>query len=379
MKKIAYFVAGFLLAGALVEQSVIAAKKKNKGSVKKEAFGKTEDGKKVDAYILTNKNGLQAKIITYGAMLTEMHVPDKNGNLGDVVLGHDKLEDYLDGHSYFGVTTGRVANRIAKGKFTLDGHEYSLATNNDPNHLHGGIEGIDKKVWSAREVRSKEGEAVAFSYVSPDGEEGYPGELKMKVTYTLTNDNELRIDYLATTNKATPVNLTNHAYWNLAGKGQILDHVLQLNADHYTPVDKTGIPTGEILKVDDVMSFLKPTKIGARIDDAKLAGEPGGYDHNYCLNKTEFGKISIAARVEEETSGRTLEIFTTEPGIQFYTGNFLDGTEIGKGGWKYEFRNAFCLETQHFPDSINQPHFPSTVLRPKEKYTQTTIHKFGVK
>ena len=379
MKKIAYFVAGLLLAGALVEQSVIAAKKKNKGSVKKEAFGKTEDGKKVDAYILTNKNGLQAKIITYGAMLTEMHVPDKNGNLGDVVFGHDKLEDYLDGHSYFGVTTGRVANRIAKGKFTLDGHEYSLATNNDPNHLHGGIEGIDKKVWSAREVRSKEGEAVAFSYVSPDGEEGYPGELKMKVTYTLTNDNELRIDYLATTNKATPVNLTNHAYWNLAGKGQILDHVLQLNADHYTPVDKTGIPTGEILKVDDVMSFLKPTKIGARIDDAKLAGEPGGYDHNYCLNKIEFGKISMAARVEEETSGRTLEIFTTEPGIQFYTGNFLNGTEIGKGGWKYEFRNAFCLETQHFPDSINQPHFPSTVLRPKEKYTQTTIHKFGVK
>ena len=379
MKKIAYFVAGFLLAGALVEQSVIAAKKKNKGSVKKEAFGKTEDGKKVDAYILTNKNGLQAKIITYGAMLTEMHVPDKNGNLGDVVFGHDKLEDYLDGHSYFGVTTGRVANRIAKGKFTLDGHEYSLATNNDPNHLHGGIEGIDKKVWAAREVRSKEGEAVAFSYVSPDGEEGYPGELKMKVTYTLTNDNELRIDYLATTNKATPVNLTNHAYWNLAGKGQILDHVLQLNADHYTPVDKTGIPTGEILKVDEVMSFLKPTKIGARIDDAKLAGEPGGYDHNYCLNKIEFGKISMAARVEEETSGRTLEIFTTEPGIQFYTGNFLNGTEIGKGGWKYEFRNAFCLETQHFPDSINQPHFPSTVLRPKEKYTQTTIHKFGVK
>jgi aldose 1-epimerase len=378
-KKIAYFVAGFLLVGALVEQSVIAAKKKNKGSVKKEAFGKTEDGKKVDAYILTNKNGLQAKIITYGAMLTEMHVPDKNGNLGDVVLGHDKLEDYLDGHSYFGVTTGRVANRIAKGKFTLDGHEHSLATNNDPNHLHGGIEGIDKKVWSAKEVRSKEGEAVAFSYVSPDDEEGYPGELKMKVTYTLTDDNELRIDYLATTNKATPVNLTNHAYWNLAGKGQILDHVLQLNADHYTPVDKTGIPTGEILKVDDVMSFLKPTKIGARIDDAKLAGEPGGYDHNYCLNKIEFGKISMAARVEEETSGRTLEIFTTEPGIQFYTGNFLNGTEIGKGGWKYEFRNAFCLETQHFPDSINQPHFPSTVLRPKEKYTQTTIHKFGVK
>ena len=199
----------------------------------------------------------------------------------------------------------------------------------------------------------------------------------MKVTYTLTNDDELRIDYLATTNKATPVNLTNHAYWNLAGKGQILDHVLLLNADHYTPVDKTGIPTGEILKVDKVMSFLEPTKIGARIDE--LGGEPGGYDHNYCLNKIEFGKLSMAARVDEETSGRYLEIYTTEPGIQFYTGNYLNGTEVGKGGWKYEFRNAFCLETQHFPDSINQPHFPSIVLRPREKYTQTTIHKFGVK
>ena len=373
----ALFAAGMILAGAAVEQPALAAKNKKKGSVKKEAFGKTEDGKKVDAYILTNKNGLKAKIITYGAMLTEMHVPDKNGKLGDVVLGHDKLEDYLDGHSYLGVTTGRVANRIAKGKFTLDGKEYTLAKNNDPNHLHGGNIGIDKKVWSARVVRSKNGQAVAFSHTSPDGDEGYPGALKMKVTYTLTDDDELRIDYLATTDKATPVNLTNHAYWNLAGKGTILDHVLHLNADHYTPVDNTGIPTGEILKVDDVMSFLKSTKIGARI--AKVTGDPGGYDHNYCLNKTEFGKLSLAARVEEGGSGRVLEIFTTEPGIQFYTGNYLDGSEVGKGGWKYEFRNAFCLETQHYPDSINQPQFPSTVLRPKEKYTQTTIHKFSTK
>lgn len=373
----ALFAAGMILAGAAVEQPALAAKNKKKGSVKKEAFGKTEDGKKVDAYILTNKNGLKAKIITYGAMLTEMHVPDKNGKLGDVVLGHDKLEDYLDGHSYLGVTTGRVANRIAKGKFTLDGKEYTLAKNNDPNHLHGGNIGIDKKVWSARVVRSKNGQAVAFSHTSPNGDEGYPGALKMKVTYTLTDNDELQIDYLATTDKATPVNLTNHAYWNLAGKGTILDHVLHLNADHYTPVDNTGIPTGEILKVDDVMSFLKPTKIGSRI--AKLTGDPGGYDHNYCLNKTEFGKLSLAARVEDSWSGRVLEIFTTEPGIQFYTGNYLDGSEVGKGGWKYKFRNAFCLETQHYPDSINQPQFPSTVLRPKEKYTQTTIHKFSTK
>ena len=369
--------AGLLLAGAVTEPTATAAKKKNKGTVKKEAFGKTTDGKAVEAYTLVNKNGLKARIITYGAMLTEMHVPDKNGKFGDIVLGHDKLEDYLDGHSYFGVTTGRVANRIAGGKFTLEGSEYTLATNNDPNHLHGGTEGIDKKVWSARVSRSKAGPAVAFSYTSPNGEEGYPGNLKMKVTYTLTNNDELRIDYVATTDKATPVNLTNHAYWNLAGKGTILNHILQINADHYTPVDATGIPTGEILKVDDVMSFIKPTAIGVRID--KLAGEPGGYDHNYCLNKKEFGSLGLAARVEESTSGRVLEIFTTEPGIQFYTGNFLDGTEVGKGGWKYEFRNALCLETQHFPDSINHPQFPNTVLRPKQKYTQTTIHKFITK
>ena len=369
--------AGLFLVGVVSEPTATAAKKKNKGTVKKEAFGKTADGKAVEAYTLVNKNGLKARIITYGAMLAEMHVPDKNGKFGDIVLGHDKLDDYLDGHSYFGVTTGRVANRIAGGKFTLDGSEYTLATNNDPNHLHGGTEGIDKKVWSARVSRSKAGPAVAFSYTSPNGEEGYPGNLKMKVTYTLTNNDELRIDYVATTDKATPINLTNHAYWNLAGKGTILDHILQINANHYTPVDVTGIPTGEILKVDDVMSFIKPTAIGARID--KLVGEPGGYDHNYCLNKKEFGSLTLAARVEESTSGRVLEIFTTEPGIQFYTGNFLDGTEVGKGGWKYEFRNALCLETQHFPDSINHPQFPNTVLRPKQKYTQTTIHKFSTK
>ena len=348
------------------------------GSVEKAGFGNTKAGEATELYTLKNANGVVAKVTTYGATLVELHVPDKDGNHADVVNGFGSVAGYEgDGNQYFGCTTGRVCNRIAKGKFTLDGKEYTLATNNDPNHLHCCNVGIDKKVWAARVVRSKTGQAVAFSHTSPDGDEGYPGALKMKVTYTLTDDNELRIDYLATTDKATPVNLTNHAYWNLAGKGTILDHVLHLNADHYTPVDNTGIPTGEILKVDDVMSFLKPTQSGARI--AKLTGDPGGYDHNYCLNKTEFGKLSLAARVEEGGSGRVLEIFTTEPGIQFYTGNYLDGSEVGKGGWKYEFRNAFCLETQHYPDSINQPQFPSTVLRPKEKYTQTTIHKFSTK
>jgi len=378
MKTIAYAAVGLLIVGTATEPAAQAAKKTNKRIVKKEAFGQTEDGQKVHAYTLVNSNGVKAKIITYGAILTELHVPDRDGKLGDVVLGHDKLEDYLDGHPYFGATTGRVANRIANGRFTLDGKEYSLATNNDPNHLHGGNEkAISKQVWKAKSTKSELGAAAAFTLTSQDGEEGYPGTLKMKVTYTLTDADELRIDYLATTDKATPINLTNHAYWNLAGKGTILDHILHINADHYTPVDDTFIPTGEIVKVDDVMSFLEPTAIGARID--KLPGDPGGYDHNYVLNKTEAGKLSPVARVQENTTGRVMEIFTTEPGVQFYSGNFLDGTDIGKGGEKYQFRNGFCLETQHFPDSINQPHFPNAILRPKQKYTQTTIHKFSTK
>jgi aldose 1-epimerase len=378
MKTIAYAATALLIVGTATEPTALAATKTIKRIVKKETFGQTGDGQKVHAYTLVNNNGLKARIITYGAILTELHVPDRDGKLGDVVLGHDKLEDYLDGHPYFGATTGRVANRIANGKFTLDGKEYSLAVNNGPNHLHGGKEkAISRQVWKAKTAKSELGPAVTFSLTSPDGEEGYPGALKMKVTYTLTDADELRIDYLATTDKATPINLTNHAYWNLAGQGTILDHILHINADHYTPVDDTLIPTGEIAKVDDLLSFIEPTAIGARID--KLPGEPGGYDHNYVLNKTEAGKLSLAARVRENTTGRVMEIFTTEPGIQFYTGNFLDGSDIGKGGQKYGFRNGFCLETQHFPDSINQPHFPSTILRPKQKYTQTTLHKFTVK
>jgi aldose 1-epimerase len=305
-----------------------------------------------------------------------MHVPDRTGRLGDVTLGFDNLQSYLDGHPYFGATVGRYANRIAQGRFTLDGRTYVLATNDGPNHLHGGVRGFDKVIWRA-EVLAGTGAAVRFTYTSPDGEEGYPGTLTAAVTYTLTEDNELRLDYLATTSQATVVNLTNHAYWNLAGTGNILDHVLQIAADRYTPVDDTLIPTGAIDPVRGTpMDFTRPLPIGSRI--RQLTNEPQGYDHNYVLD-SRGGDLALAARVEEPTTGRVLEIHTTEPGIQFYSGNFLDGTLTGKGGVVYQQYDGFCLETQHFPDSPNRPNFPSVILRPGQIYTQTTIHKFSTR
>ena len=349
------------------------------GSVTKSTFGTLEDGTEVDIYTLTNSNGLVARITTYGAMVTELHVPDRNGNLADVVLGFDNLDAYLAGHPYFGCTTGRVANRVAKGKFSLDGSEYTLATNNGPNHLHGGDVGLDKRVWNAEPVASADRPSVKFTYTSPDGEEGYPGTLSIAVTYTLTNDDELRVDYEATTDKATPVNLTNHSYFNLAGEGSgpILDHELTIVAAHYTPVDDTGIPTGEIAPVaGTVMDFTSPVAIGARID--QLAGDPGGYDHNYVLDNQD-GDLALAATLHEPTSGRVLEVRTTEPGIQLYTGNYLDGTLTGKSGKVYGKRHAVCLETQHYPDSVNQPNFPSTILRPGETYRTTTVHRFSTR
>ncbi|MBI4600603.1 MAG: galactose mutarotase [Planctomycetes bacterium] len=353
------------------------------GTVKKEAWGKTAAGEAVDLYTLTTKSGLVAKITTYGALVTELHVPDRSGKAGDVVLGFDGLEGYLKGHPYFGCTTGRVANRIAGGKFTLDGKEHQLAKNNGPNHLHGGDMGLDKRVWRAKEVRSPDGVAVQLSYLSPDGEEGYPGNLAIEVTYTLTDSNELRIDYKATTDKATPVNLTNHSYFNLKGpgSGDILGHELTIAAGNYTPVDATGIPTGEIAPVaGTVMDFRSPMTIGARIDQLAAdpgAGNPGGYDHNYVLDNPT-GNIALAARVREPETGRVMEILTTEPGIQLYTGNYLDGTVKGKGGKVYQKRYGLCLETQHYPDSVNQPSFPSTILRPGKTYRSTTIHRFSV-
>lgn len=344
----------------------------------KTSFGRTAEGQPVDLFTLINRHGLQAKVITYGAMLTELHVPDRHGQLADVTLGFDNLDAYLKGHPYFGSTVGRVANRIAKGEFTLEGTKYTLAVNNGPNHLHGGIKGFDKKVWLAEPLIVADGSAVKFTYRSPDGEEGYPGTLNVTVTYTLTDENELRLNYATTTDKATPVNLTNHAYFNLAngGAGDILGHRLQLHADHYTPVDDTSIPTGEIKPVrGTVMDFLEPTPIGSRID--QLGGNPGGYDHNYVLNKSKAGGLTLAATVHEPKSGRVMKIYTTEPGIQLYTGNYLDGTLTGKGGTVYQKRSGFCLETQHFPDAVNRPNFASMILNPGDTYGQTTVHHFS--
>jgi len=353
--------------------------------ITKEKFGKTDLNEEIEIYTLVNRNGLRARVATYGAMLTELHAPDRAGNLGDVTLGFDNLQQYLDGHPYFGVTTGRVANRVAKARFTLNGIAYNLAANNPPNSLHGGDRGLDKRIWKAVEVPHELGPAIRFSYLSPDGEEGYPGNLWIVVTYTLTNNNELRIDYEATTDKDTPINLTNHAYWNLADGGAtpILDHELEIFADYYTPVDGTMIPTGEIAPVKDTpMDFTTPHTIGERI--GLLPGnpannDPGGYDHNYVLRAGADSSLSLIARAFSPQSGRVMEIETTEPGVQLYTGNFLDGTLTGKNGAVYEQNHAFCLEAQHFPDSVNQPAFPNTILRPGQTYRQTPIHRFSTR
>jgi aldose 1-epimerase len=340
----------------------------------------TKAGKETTRFTLTNAQGMQLQVTDYGATITSVLVPDKNGELGNVVLGFDSLAgyqspEYLKGGPYFGATIGRYGNRIAKGRFTLNGQEYKLATNNGENHLHGGTRGFDKVVWQAEPLPGEN--AVRFTYVSKDGEEGYPGTLTTQVTYTLTDDNEIRIDYKATTDKATPVNLTNHSYFNLsAGKANnVLNHVLTLNADKYTVVDKSLIPTGELRDVTNtVMDFRTPQAIGARIQQV----EGGGYDHNYVLNGQD-GALKKAATVYEPTSGRQIEVLTTEPGMQLYTANSFDGTFRGSGNKAYTKHYGFALETQHFPDSPNQPDFPSTILEPGETYESTTIYKFSVR
>jgi aldose 1-epimerase len=366
--------------GSLLLFSLAAAAANQKGpSIEKQAFGKLPDGTPIDAYLLTNAHGVQAKVITYGGLLTELRVPDKSGQAADVVLGFDNLEGYLKGHPYFGSNVGRVANRIAKGKFTLDGKEYTLAINNGPNALHGGEKGFDKQVWKAEPLESKDGPTVRFTYQSKDGEEGYPGNLTATATYTLTADNGLRIDYTATTDKATPVNLAHHSYFNLGGQdaGSILDHMLWIDADKYTPTDETLIPTGELKDVKGTpLDFTQPTPIGKRIEQLKGKGLPGGYDHNYVLNGGETKEPRVVVRVKDPKSGRVMEVLTTQPGVQLYTGNFLSGKEKGKGGAVYQQHHAFCLEAQHFPDSVNHTNFPSTILKPGETYKQTTMYRF---
>src|SRR5438309_4668066 len=328
------------------------------------AFGTTADGKPVELFTITNAHGVEVRIMTYGAIIVSLRTPDRSGHLGDIVLGYPTLAGYLAQSPYFGAIVGRYGNRIAKGRFSLDGKTYQLATNNGPNHLHGGVKGFDKVVWSTAPAETDSSAAVAFSYVSPAGEEGYPGTLRARVTYTLTDRDELRVDYLATTDQATPVNLTQHSYFNLAGAGtrDILDHELMIAADRYTPVDDTLIPTGELAPVAGTpFDFRQPTAIGARINQDNLQLKNGkGYDHNWVLNRKGTG-LELAARLTDPKSGRTMEVATTEPGLQFYSGNFLDGTIKGKGGQVYAYRSGLCLLTQHFPDSQHQQNFPSTL------------------
>ena len=367
-----------LVPFAMVCTVITGAGQASKTPIKREPFGKMPDGKAVERFTVTNANGVEMKAISYGGIITSLRVPDRNGKLDDIVLGFDSLEPYLTQPTFFGALIGRYGNRIGNAQFTLDGKTYKLAANNNGQSLHGGVKGFDKVLWAVEPIGNN---GLAFTRTSPDGEEGYPGTLKVRVTYTLTDKNELVVEYHATTDKATPVNLTQHSYFNLAGQasGDILGHELMLNADRYTPVNDKLIPTGELAPVEGTpFDFRKPTAIGARINNAHPQLKAGsGYDHNWVLNRKGTG-LETAARVREPKTGRTLEITTTEPGIQFYAGNFLDGKLTGKGGAVYRHRTGFCLETQHYPDSPNQPKFPSTTLKPGQEYRTRTVFTFGV-
>jgi len=346
------------------------------------SFGKTSTGMEVKLYFLRNKHGLEAAVTNFGATLVSLKTPDRHGKLADIVLGYDSVTGYEKGKAYFGGTIGRYGNRIAGGKFTLDGITYHLATNNGANHLHGGIQGFNKVIWQARPLSSQ---SLELTYTSKDGEEGYPGTLDVKVTYTLTDNDELRIDYEAALapGKDTIVNLTNHSYFNLTGNPQntILDHKLTLNASRFTPIDSGFIPTGELRPVSGTpFDFTTAAAIGARINQTDQQLKMGiGYDHNFVIDRANRKGLVKAAEVFEPSSGRVMDVYTTEPGIQFYSGNFLDGTEKGKGGQSYCHRSALCLETQHFPDSPNQPAFPSTTLKSGHRYTSTTVYGFSVR
>jgi len=346
-------------------------------NIERQPFGTAPDGKNVELFTLTNSQGTKAVITNYGGIVVSLYVPDRNGKLDDIVLGYETLDGYVKNLPYFGALIGRYGNRIAKGRFTLDGKTYQLAVNNGENHLHGGIKGFDKVVWDAETVVQDSAVGVKLTYLSKDGEEGYPGNLSCTVIYLLTEKNELKITYQAATDKATPINLTHHSYFNLAGQGNgdILSHELMLNAEKFTPVDNGLIPTGEIEPVKGTpMDFTASKPIGRDIGQVS-----GGYDHNFILNSTGGG-VMLAAKVYEPMSGRTMEVYTDEPGIQFYSGNFLDGTITpSTRGKVYNKHFGFCLEAQHFPDSPNRPNFPSTILRPGETYTQETIYVFYAK
>lgn len=358
----------------------------NTPGVTSRSFGTLPDGRDVTLFHVTSPTGMQMHVTNYGGIITSLTAPDRNGDFEDVVLGYETLEEYLRETPYFGAIVGRYGNRIAKGQFELDGERYVLARNDGDNHLHGGLVGFDKVLWEASPISRGSDYGIVFTYESPDGEEGYPGTLSAEVTYLLTADNRLVVSYRATTDKATPVNLTQHTYFNLAGPGSdsILDHELMIAAEHFTPIDAGFIPTGEIRPVDGTpFDFLAATAIGARIDEADQQLTNGlGYDHNFVLSSdaavqsSDAADLHLAARVRDPESGRVMEVHTTEPGVQFYSGNFLDGSLIGKSGNVYEHRSGFCLETQHFPDSPNKPEFPSTILRPGETYESQTVFVF---
>lgn len=343
-------------------------------NIQKADYGETEDGKNVNLYTLTNNNNMQVKITDFGGIITSVVVPDKDGKLADVVLGFDSLDGYLGKHPFFGALVGRYANRINQGKFTLNGKEYVLAQNDGENHLHGGIKGFDKVLWNSEIITTEAGPSLKLTYFSKDGEEGYPGNLNVAVLYTLNDNNEIVIEYKAETDSPTHVNLTNHSYFNLDpdNSEDIHNHILEIKADKYTVVNQNLIPTGELKTVEGPMDFRKPKKIGLDIEKVGI-----GYDHNYVLNKTGTN-LELMATVYEPNTGRTLDVFTTQPGLQFYSGNYLNGLK-GKNDLVYNKRAGFCLETQHFPDTPNQPDFPTTVLNPGEEYYQTTIYRFGVK
>ena len=352
-------------------------------AVENESFGKNPYGEAVDQFTLTNQAGIKVRIMTHGATILSLETPDRNGGFADVALGFETAAEYGSDTPYFGCIIGRFANRIAHGNFSVDGKDYQLALNGDGIHsLHGGDRGFDKRIWTAEILATDN--AVRLSYTSPGGEENYPGTLEVTVTYTLTEENELKLDYTAVTDQATPINLTNHTYFNLAGhdSGNVGEQILTINAEAFIPTDGTGNPLGELRSVENTpMDFRQPTAIGARVDDDDeilACLKSPGYDHSYCINYKEEGDLTFAARAEDPVSGRVMDVFTTEPGVQLYSSNFLDGTDRGKNGSPYLYRGGFCLETQHYPDSPNRPQFPNTILHPGEKFTSQTIYKFSV-